>query len=90
MSAELPDGLYPFIDKRFPLDQLAMIEAPPELETLLRSQAELNGVKLHPGQPIELRCRSAEYPDATFLVYVPTEQDRLHLLVPKDFARGRA
>ena len=27
MSAKLPDGFYPFIDERFPLAEMAMVEA---------------------------------------------------------------
>ncbi len=36
MEAELPDGQYPFIDRRYPLAELAMIEMPRALEELLR------------------------------------------------------
>jgi hypothetical protein len=89
MSITLPDGLYPFIDRRLPLSQLVMIEAPEKLEELLRSQAVVNGVAIARAVPVELRCQSAEFPDATFLVYWPLEEDRLHMLAPKDFAKGR-
>ncbi|WP_437416469.1 hypothetical protein [Sinorhizobium meliloti] len=41
MSITLPEGLHPFIDRRLPLSQLVMIEAPEDLEKLLRSQAAL-------------------------------------------------
>jgi hypothetical protein len=27
-------------------------------------------------EPVELRCQSEQYPDATFLVYWPQRQDR--------------
>ena len=86
----LPDGLYPFIDQRLPLNELTMVEAPPDLEALFKSQAAANGVEIIRGEPIELRCRSKEYPDATFLIYWPVGQDRIHMLVPKRFAKGRA
>jgi hypothetical protein len=87
---ELPDGLYPFIDQRIPLAELTMVEAPPQLEALFKSQAAANGVAIIHDQPIELRCRSEEYPDATFLIYWPLGNDRIHMLVPKGFAKGRA
>ncbi|RVJ46111.1 hypothetical protein [Sinorhizobium meliloti] len=90
MEFDLPDGLYPFIDRRFPLAELAMIEVPPALEQLLRSQAKANGVDIHRGAPVELTCQSAEFPDGTFLVYWPYEEDRLHMLAPKRFRGGLA
>ena len=90
MELDLPDGLYPFIDQRLPLADLAMIEVPLALEQLLRTQAKANGVDIHRGAPVELRCQSAEFPDATFLVYWPYEEDRLHMLAPKQFRVGLA
>lgn len=90
MAPDLPDGLYPFIDQRIPLAQLAMIEAPRDFEILLRDQAAKNGIEILRGTPVELRCRSAEFPDATFLVYWPLDDDRLHMLAPAQFAAGRA
>ncbi len=42
MDANLPDGIYPFIDQRLPLAELAMIEVPLDLETLLRTKAAAN------------------------------------------------
>lgn len=90
MAPDLPDALYPFIDQQIPLAQLAMIEAPRDLETLLRDQAAKSGIEILRGIPVELRCRSAEFPDATFMVYWPLDDDRLHMLAPKEFAKGRA
>lgn len=90
MEAELPDGQYPFIDRRYPLAELAMIEMPRALEELLRAQAAARGVLIARGQIVELRCQSAEYPDATFTVYWPYEEDRLHMLAPREFSKGRA
>ena len=87
---ELPDGLYPFIDERLPLSVLAMVEAPPELEALFKSQAIANGVKINRDQPIELRCQSQDHPDATFLIYWPRSSERIHMLAPKKYAQGRA
>lgn len=86
----LPDGYYPFIDERWPLAELMMVEAPPELEALFKSQAAKNGVDIIRDEPVELRCQSQEYADATFLVYWPHGTDRIHMLVPKKFACGRA
>ena len=88
--SKLPDGLYPFIDRRIPLAEMAMVEAPPELEALFKSQAATNGIEIIRDEPVELRCRSEEYPDATFLIYWPLGHERIHMLVPKKFAIGRA
>ncbi|UIK00406.1 hypothetical protein LZK82_09730 [Rhizobium leguminosarum] len=67
MQFSLPDGTYPFIDQRHPLADMIMVEAPVAMDALLRSQAQANGIEIARGVPVELRCRSAEYPDATFL-----------------------
>jgi hypothetical protein len=69
----LPDGIYPFIDQRLPLSEMTMVEAPSELEGLLKSQAAADGVEIVRDEPVELRCSSDGYPDATFLVYWPSE-----------------
>jgi hypothetical protein len=87
---ELPDGLYPFIDQRLPLADMCMVEAPPDLEALFKSQAAASGFELIRDEPVELRCQSEDYPDATFLVYWPLGYDRIHMLVPRRFAIGRA
>lgn len=86
----LPDGLYPFIDQRLPLAELSMTEAPPELEALFKKQALSNGVAIKRDEPIELSCQSEAYPDATFLIYWPSGQEKIHMLVPSSFAKGRA
>lgn len=88
VAAELPDGLYPFIDQRIPLAELVMTEAPRDLEKLLREQAAQRGVIIARGIPVELRCQSPQYADATFLVFWPFDDDRLHMLVPRNFAKG--
>jgi hypothetical protein len=69
MVPQLPHGLYPFIDQRLPLTELTMGEAPPDLEALFKSQATANGTTIIRDRPVELTCRSAEYPEATFLIY---------------------
>ena len=82
----LPDGDYPFIDQRLPLSELAMVEAPAELEALFKKQAARNGIDILRDQPVELRCQSEEFADATFLIWWPTGSNRIHMLVPKKFA----
>ena len=67
-----------------------MVEAPPDLEALFKSEAAANGIEIIRDQPVELQCQSEEYPDATFLVYWPIGHDRIHMLVPTKFATGRA
>lgn len=63
----LPDGLYPFIDQRLPLSALVMVEAPRDLEQLLREQAAANGIEITRDEPVELRCKADRFPDdATF------------------------
>ena len=85
----LPDGFYPFIDRRLPLSELTMVEAPPDLEALFKSQAA-EGIEIIRDEPVELHCQSEQYPDATFLVYWPGGHERIHMLVPTKFAKGRA
>jgi hypothetical protein len=86
----LPDGHYPFIDERLPLSELVMVEAPSDLEALFKSQAVANGIGIIRDEAVELRCQSEAHPDATFLVFWPRGTDRIHMLVPKKFAHGRA
>jgi len=86
----LPGGQYPFIDEYLRLSQMAMVEAPARLEALFREQAARNGIEIIRDQPVELRCRSEEYPDASFLIWWPTGSNRIHMLVPKKFALGTA
>jgi hypothetical protein len=90
MIRRLPQGHYPFIDKRLPLSEMTMVEAPPQLEALLKSQAAKNGIEIIRDEPVELRCNSEEYPDATFLIYWPKGTERVHMLVPSGYAIGRA
>ena len=54
MTMGLPDDLYPFIDERLPLSELAIIDAPADLEQLLRVQAAQNGISIARGIPVEL------------------------------------
>lgn len=89
MTARLPDGEYPFIDRRLPLSEMSMIEVPPEMETILREQAGKNGITIMRNEPVELRCQTKEFGDATFLIYWP-EGQRMHMLAPKEFATRQA
>lgn len=90
VHAQLPDGLYPFADTRLPLADMAMMEAPRDLENLLRDAAVAAGVPILRDSPVELRCTSDAFPDATFLVFWPSGAERLNILAPKAFVRGRA
>lgn len=90
MDHRLPDGLYPFADTRLPLAELVMVEAPPELEALLKEAAAQNGVEIIRDRPVELTCRSEAYPDATFPAFWPSGQDRIHIPAPRASVRGRA
>ncbi len=87
---KLPSGSYPFIDRRFPLNELAMTEAPADLEALFRREAEANGIELIRDRPVELTLRSDVLPDATFLIWWPSDDERIHMLVPVEHVRGRA
>jgi hypothetical protein len=86
----LADGQYPFIDECLPLSQMAMVEAPARLEALFKEQAARSGIQIVRDEPVELKCRSEEFPDATFLIWWPTGSNRIHMLVPKKFAVGCA
>lgn len=87
---KMEDGEYPFISERFPLSDLAWIEVPTSLEALLRDQAQANGIQLIRGRPVELRCVTPQYGDAVFMIFWPHDDDRLHMLAPKAFQKGKA
>ncbi len=87
---ELEDAKYPFILERLPLSDLAWIEFPPDLEAFLRDQTQANGTQLIRGQPVELRCVTPQYGNAVFMVFWPDDEDRLHMLAPKQFQKGKA
>lgn len=90
MNDQLPDGDYPFADVRLPLSEMGMMEAPPELEALLRSAAEKDGVEIVRDQTVELRCTSESFPDATFVVFWPSGNERLNILAPKGAVVGKS
>lgn len=85
----LPDGLYPFIDRMFPLSELAMIETPAGLKTILIEQAKKNGTEIIRDHPVEIRCVTEQYGDAKFLIYWPMGEE-MHMLAPKQFRHGSA
>lgn len=91
MTLELPDGEYPFIHERFPLSEMEMMEAPPELEALFKSQAEVSGVVLARDAVVELVCKMPDgEPEVRFMIYWPGGQDLIHVLAPKNYGKGRA
>lgn len=67
-----------------------MIEAPPELEALIKSEAERTGLELIRDVPVELKCQTPDGRDPTFLIYWPLDQECIHVLVPREHARGLA
>lgn len=90
LVSQLPEGIYPFADTRLPLSEMAMMEAPVELEALLLRAARDDGIEILRDTPVELVCVAAGRPDATFLVYWPTGAERLNILAPREFVKGRA
>lgn len=85
----LPDGMYPFIDQMLPLADLAMIEAPLTLKSVLLEQSRANGIEIIRDEPVEIRCVTAEFGDAVFLIYWPTGEE-MHMLAPRQFQHGLA
>ena len=73
-----------------PLTRPGPCESWTDLESLFKSQAAANGFDIARDEPVELRCSSEQYSDATFLVYWPRGSERIHMIVPKKFATGRA
>lgn len=87
---KLPDGDYPFIDQMLPLSEMTLVEAPLELEQLFRRQAAANGMEIIRDEPVHLRCRAEQFPDdATFLIYWPSGEERMHMLIPTSQVTGR-
>jgi len=89
-TTNLPDGDYPFIHGSHPLADMVFIEAPRELESFLKAQAEKNGTSIVRDEVVELRCQSDAEPEALFVVFWPYGTERIHVLVPKAVATGRA
>lgn len=89
-GSKLPPGDYPFWEGTIPLSEMTMVEAPRELEELLKKQAADTGVELIRDTPVELTCALPDGNNPKFLIYWPSGQDRIHLLVPNEQVKGRA
>ena len=66
-----------------------MIEVPETLKRLLISQSEKNGEEIVRDMPVELRCTSEQFGDATFLIYWP-HGHTMHMLATAKFRKGNA
>lgn len=86
----LPDGLYPFAAEEYPLAEMAMAEAPADLEALLRTVSEANRTAIVRDLPVELTCSMPDGVKLRFMVWWPSGNGRLHILTPKTLIRGRA
>lgn len=86
----LPDGLYPFAAEEYPLAEMAMAEAPADLEALLRTVSESNRTALVRDLPVELTCAMPDGVNLRFMVWWPSGNERLHILTPKALIQGRA
>lgn len=84
----LPEGDYRFREDTYPLSELAMSEAPPELANLLIDQAREQGVELIRDQVVELICQGPGISELGFTIFWP-KGDKLHILVPRQFVKGR-
>lgn len=85
----LPDGDYPFREDVYPLAELAMAEAPPELVEFLVAQARVIGIDLIRDEIVELVCKGDGVPEQRFTIYWPSSAG-MHVLVPKTHVVGRA
>lgn len=85
----LPEREYPFREDTYPLADLAMSEAPPELAAFLIAQAEASGIELIRDEVVELVCKADGMPEQRFTVYWPLEAG-LHVLVPRKHVVGLA
>lgn len=90
MINQLPDGDYPFASSRLPLSQMAMMEAPEELADLLRQAAAAQGEDIIRDRVVEISCTSEAWPDATFVVFWPSGEQKLHILAPRASVIGQA
>lgn len=85
----LPNDMYPFREETYPLAEMAMSEAPPELARFLLAQAKANGIELIRDEVVELVCKADGIAEQRFTIYWPSEAG-LHVLVPKRHVVGRA
>lgn len=86
----LPEGTYPYNDRVLPLAELVFVEAPPELQALLVGQAKANGTDIIRDVPVEIRCMHEGHVEATFVVWWPHGHAEMHVLMPREYVRGRA
>lgn len=89
-SSLLPNGLYPFAADEYPLGEMAMAEAPEDLEALLRKVSEANRTAIARDLPVELTCAMPDGVNLRFMVWWPSGNERLHILTPKALIQGRA
>lgn len=87
---DLIPGQYPFIDRTYDLSEMAFSEAPPDLEALFKATANENGIELIRDAPVKLTCQTGDIVDAVFMIFWPSTSDRIHVLVPRQFSKGRA
>lgn len=85
----LLDREYPFREDYYPVADLAMSEAPPDLAEFLIATARASGIELIRDEIVELICQSDGIPEQRFTVYWPTGSS-LHILVPKQHVVGKA
>ena len=81
---------YPFQDETYPASAMAMSEAPAELEALLLAQAQANGIEIIRDELVELVCNLPDTDAMRFMVFWPSGAERMNILVPRHFAKGRA
>lgn len=89
-QSSLPDGLYPFAADEYPLGEMAMAEAPEDLEALLRKVSATNMTAIARDIPVELACAMPDGVKLRFMVWWPSGNERLHILTPKALIQGRA
>lgn len=53
-------------------------------------ESEACELRRYHSEPVELKCRLGNETIATFLVWYPAGQDRIHMLVPREHVTGRA
>lgn len=85
----LRDREYPFREDYYPVAELAMSEAPPELARFLIATARANGIELIRDEIVELICRGVGVPEQRFTIYWPAGST-LHVLVPRQHVVGKA
>ncbi|MDX7952414.1 hypothetical protein P7D22_14680 [Lichenihabitans sp. Uapishka_5] len=88
--AILADGFYPFIDEMLPLSEMVMGLPPPELASLIAEQALRSGTPVRRDEVVELKLAHGPETKARFVVFWPSDDPQLYMLMPKRFVRGKA